>query len=277
MLRILPIFLLLLALPARAEVPKVMTDIPAVHSLVAQVMEGVDAPDILLTQGSDPHSFQLRPSQARALSQADLVFWIGPELTPWLGRAIKGVGIKGRSITLLDHASKNTDPHAWLDPQNAALWLDVIALELAALDPDSASIYKANAAIARSEIAEMQAEVQRTLAPIHTTPIVVFHDAYGHFADRFDLNIVGSIRLGDAAAPGAAHLARLRALISQHNIGCAFAEADHDPALVQSLLEGTDIPIGTLDPIGTTLDYGPDLYGDLIRNLATDIAQCLGK
>lgn len=274
MLRILTIFLLF-ALPARAEVPKVVTDIPAVHSLVAQVMQGVGAPDILLTQGSDPHAFQLRPSQARSLSKADLVFWIGPDLTPWLGRAIKGVGIKGRSITLLDHAAKNTDPHAWLDPQNAILWLDLIASELAIFDPDSASIYRANAAISHSEISQMQAEVQRTLAPIRTAPIVVFHDAYGHFADRFELNIIGNIRLGDAATPGAAHLTRLRTLISQHSIGCAFAEADHDPALVQALFEGTGISIGTLDPIGTTLDYGPNLYNTLIRNLATDITQCL--
>ncbi len=274
MLRILSVFLLLITVPARADVPKVITDIPAVHSLVAQVMDGVGAPDILLTQGSDPHDFQLRPSQARALSQADFVIWIGPDLTPWLERAIAGIEIKGKSIVLLDHSNNNTDPHAWLDPQNAIRWLDVIADELAALDPENATAYLDNAALARANISEMIIEVRQTLAPTHGTAIIVFHDAYGHFANRFDINIAGSIRLGDAASPGAAHLAQLRSLISQQAIGCAFGEADHDPALLQTLFQGTSIAVGTLDPIGTTLEYGPDLYNTLIRNLATEIAQC---
>ncbi len=274
MLRILSIFLLLITLPARAEVPKVLTDIPAVHALVAQVMDGVGMPDILLTQGADPHDFQLRPSQARALSQADFVIWIGPDLTPWLERSIDGIEIKGKSIVLLDHSDNNTDPHVWLDPQNAIRWLDVIANELAALDPENAPAYLDNAALAHTNISEMIIEVRQILAPTHGTPIIVFHDAYGHFANRFDINIVGSIRLGDAASPGAAHLAQLRSLISQHAIGCAFGEAEHDPALLQNMFEGTGIPVGTLDPIGTTLEYGPDLYNTLIRNLATEIAQC---
>ena len=274
MLRILSIFLLIFTAPARADVPKVLTDIPAVHSLVAQVMDGVGVPDILLTQGSDPHDFQLRPSQARALSQADFIFWIGPGLTPWLERAIEGIGIKGASIVLLDHSDNNTDPHAWLDPQNAIRWLDLIANELASLDPENATAYLGNAALARVNISEMSNEVRQTLAPTRGIPIVVFHDAYGHFANRFDINIAGSIRLGDAASPGAAHLAQLRSLISQHAIGCAFGETDHDPALLRNMFKGTGIPVGTLDPVGTTLDYDLELYNTLIRNLAAEIAQC---
>lgn len=274
MLRILSIFLLLVTQPARAEVPKVVTDIPAVHSLVVQVMHGVGTPDILLTQGSDPHDFQLRPSQARALSKADFVFWIGPELTPWLERAIKGIEIKGTSIALLDHSLNSSDPHAWLDPQNAIQWLDIVADELANADPENAATYLANATLARANISEMLAEARQTLAPARGIPIIVFHDAYSHFADRFEINIVGSIRLGDAATPGAAHLTQLRTLISQHAIGCAFGETDHDPALLQSIFDGTSIPVSTLDPVGTTLDYGPDLYNTLIRNLAMEIAQC---
>ncbi len=75
---------------ARAEVPSVVTDIPPVGALVAKVMGDLGAPDVLLTGGADPHDFQLRPSQARALSRAGLVVWVGPELTPWLDRALDG-------------------------------------------------------------------------------------------------------------------------------------------------------------------------------------------
>ena len=80
-----------LATAARAEVPKVVTDIPPVGALVAQVMGDLGQPEVLLTGGANAHDFQLRPSQARALNGADLVVWVGPELTPWLGRTLSGI------------------------------------------------------------------------------------------------------------------------------------------------------------------------------------------
>ena len=80
-----------LVTPAAAEVPRVITDIPPVQALVAQVMADLGAPVLLLDKGADAHSFQLRPSQAAALAEADLVVWIGPEMTPWLDRAVGGL------------------------------------------------------------------------------------------------------------------------------------------------------------------------------------------
>lgn len=92
---------LLLATAARAEVPAVVTDIPAIQSLAAQVMGDLGEPSILLDQGGDPHSYQMKPSQARALQNADLVFWIGPDLTPWLERALDSVALDGKTVALL--------------------------------------------------------------------------------------------------------------------------------------------------------------------------------
>lgn len=90
------------AVPAVAEVPRVMTDLPAVHSIATQVMAGVGEPVLLLDRGANAHSFQLRPSQAAALSEADLVIWIGPEMTPWLERALDGLSGDAARLTLLD-------------------------------------------------------------------------------------------------------------------------------------------------------------------------------
>ncbi|MFN3973070.1 MAG: zinc ABC transporter substrate-binding protein [Gemmobacter sp.] len=91
------------ALPglARAEVPRVVTDIPPVHSLVAQVMGELGAPVLLLDRGADAHDFQLRPSQMQALSGAGLVVWAGPGMTPWLARVIDTAGV-GSSLALLE-------------------------------------------------------------------------------------------------------------------------------------------------------------------------------
>jgi len=92
----------LLTSPALGDAPNVVTDTPVVHSLVSQVMGDLGAPVVLLDRGGDPHSFQLRPSQAQAVSDADLVFWVGADLTPWLDRTIQGVGTRGEVITLLE-------------------------------------------------------------------------------------------------------------------------------------------------------------------------------
>jgi zinc transport system substrate-binding protein len=93
----------LLALsPAWADVPLVVADIPPVHSLAAQVMGDLGAPLLLLERGGNAHDYQLRPSDAAALADAGLVVWIGPELTPWLDRALDGLSGSGARLTLLE-------------------------------------------------------------------------------------------------------------------------------------------------------------------------------
>ena len=72
-----------------AEAPKVAVDIAPVHSLVARVMDGVGTPDLIIPAGASPHEYSLRPSQAASLQNADLVFWIGESLTPWMESAIE--------------------------------------------------------------------------------------------------------------------------------------------------------------------------------------------
>jgi len=96
------ITLLATATPALAEVPKVVTDIPPVHALVAQVMGDLGQPELLLARGADEHDFQLKPSQAGAVADSDLVVWIGPELTPWLDGAMDSRPEGAASLALLE-------------------------------------------------------------------------------------------------------------------------------------------------------------------------------
>ncbi|MGL4414795.1 zinc ABC transporter substrate-binding protein [Roseinatronobacter monicus] len=92
----------MMATPIAAQDVKVVTDLSVTHSLVSMVMGDVGQADLLLDRGGDPHSFQLRPSQARALSEADLIFWIGEELTPWMARALSGIEAQGEVVTLIN-------------------------------------------------------------------------------------------------------------------------------------------------------------------------------
>ena len=90
---------------AVAEAPSVAVDIAPLHSLVSQVMEGVEEPALLIPAEASPHSYSLRPSQAKALSEADVVFWMGESLTPWLEKAIDNVADSSQKIEMLELAS----------------------------------------------------------------------------------------------------------------------------------------------------------------------------
>lgn len=92
----------LLSAPASAEVPQVVTDIAPVHALVAQVMDGVGEPALLVRPGMSPHTYALRPSQARALQEAGLVVWVGPNLTPWLEKPLETLAGDAVMLTLLE-------------------------------------------------------------------------------------------------------------------------------------------------------------------------------
>ncbi|WP_370268388.1 zinc ABC transporter substrate-binding protein, partial [Nioella sp.] len=175
-----------------------------------------------------------------------------------------------------DHAHEGADPHAWLDPRNAVAWLASIADALAELDPANAETYRANAAEGRAEIAAAQAAAADRLAPLAERPYVVFHDAFQYFEARFALAGVGAISLSDAAPPSAARVAEIRALVEAEGVVCAFSEPQFNPAILDTVTQGTGARLGTVDPVGAPLSTGPGFYPALIAAITNDVAACLG-
>lgn len=290
---------LLTALPAWAAPPAVVTDIAPVGSLVQAVMGDLGTPEVLLPAGSNPHQYQLRPSQARAVQNAVLLIWVGPELTPWLGRTSATLGSELHSLPLLalpqthlrdygaahddhdhdakDHDHSSVDAHAWIDPQNGKLWLQAIADALSKADPDNAQTYAANATAASADIDQVTAQLTAELGPLAMAEYAVFHDAYGYFSERFGLQPAVAISLGDASTPSAARLSEIRVQIRDKQVRCAFPEANHDARLVDRAIEGTQVRLGAaLDPLGSTLPLDADLYPQMLRGLGKTFADCLG-
>lgn len=277
----------LLAQPALAEVPKVVTDFAPIQSLVSMVMGDLGQPAVLLPAGGDPHDFQMRPSQAQAITDADLIFWNGPELMPSLDDALVALDAAAKTTSLLHSGGgkirdfgngEGVDPHAWLDPTNAQAWLQTIALQLGEKDPENAATYAANATQAGSEIAALDAELAALLTPARGVPIVEFHDAFGYFADHYGLNIAGTVELGDATAPSAARLSEIRDILASTKPVCIFPEAGRDPKLIEAVSEGSNARIGAgQDPEAALLGNTPvlQIYPTLMRNLAQTIADCI--
>lgn len=92
---------LIVATPAFAG-PRVATDIPPVHSLAAAVMVGVGAPELILPPGASPHDYAMRPSEAARLEAAEVVFWVGEGLTPWLETALDALAADAVKVALMD-------------------------------------------------------------------------------------------------------------------------------------------------------------------------------
>ncbi len=304
----LPLALALLPLPLMAQVPHVVTDIPPVQALVAQVMGDLGAPQLLLEQGANAHGFSLRPSQAAGLQRAGLVVWIGPEMTPWLARVLEGPGAGAARLGLLaaegtfrrefddhdghdhdgDHAGHNhddhghshdgVDPHAWLDPANGQHWLGLIAAELGRLDPGNAAAYAENAAAAQARLGALDRQIATELAGLADRPFVTGHDAYGYFTAHYGLASAGSLAHGDAAAPGAARLGALRAQLAEGGVVCAFPEVGQDPKLLETVLQGSGVRLGAaLDPEGRGVPPGPLGYEAILTGLAAGLAGCLSQ
>lgn len=291
---------------AQAE-PRVVASIKPIHSLVAGVMEGIGTPALIVQGAGSPHTYSLRPSEARALNRADLVFWIGPVYESFLERPLSGLPAGVEIVRLMDapgirtlpareggaweedehdhahdHASgpipdAEVDGHLYLDPENAKAIVRAIVAALSARDTANAGRYAANGERMLSRLDALDAELRDTLAPVRGKPFIVFHDAYQYLEQRYGLNAVGSVTVSPERLPGARRLHLLREKIAALKAVCVFAEPQFEPALVQTITEGTSAKIATLDPLGTALPPGPDAYAEILRGLGRSLVDCLGR
>ena len=174
-----------------------------------------------------------------------------------------------------EHGHGEFDPHVWLDPVNAKAIVHEIEEALVKADPKHASTYEANAHKMMDKLDSLTAELREELEPFHEKDFIVFHDAYQYFEQRFDVAAVGSITVSPEVMPGAERVNELREKILELNATCVFSEPQFEPKLIETLVEGTGARTGVLDPLGASLNKGPDLYFQLIRNMASSLKKCL--
>lgn len=176
-----------------------------------------------------------------------------------------------------DHAHGEFESHIWLDPVNAKAMVHEIEEVLVAADPANAGKYEANAEAVTAKLDALIAEVQAELDPVKQKGFIVFHDAYHYFENRFGVTASGSITVSPEVMPGAQRITEIRARVEELGAACVFAEPQFEPKLVSTVTEGTRARAGVIDPLGAELENGPDLYFQLIRNMATSMSTCLSE
>jgi len=311
---VLTVALLTAAHGAAAAAPLVVVTVKPLHSLIAGVMEGVGTPELMIRGGGSPHTYSLKPSEARLLENAQVIFWVGESLETFLVKPLSALGQNARIVAALrmpgvrllpvrggglwdertghedagqgpdagvahghsgGHGDAAWDGHLWLDPANARAIVRAAAELMGQSDPPNRGRYVANADRLVARIEALDAELRLRLAPVRETPFVVFHDAYQYFEKAYALRAAGAIVVSPERTPGARRVREVREKIRSLGARCVFSEPQFPPAIIGTLLEGTGSRTSTLDPLGADLPAGPDAWFSLMRGLGSALVDCL--
>ncbi|MDE0389449.1 MAG: zinc ABC transporter substrate-binding protein [Rhodospirillales bacterium] len=176
-----------------------------------------------------------------------------------------------------DHADDHgeVDLHVWLDPINGWTMARAIGSALADVDPANAATYEANVDALLHRLDHLTGEIAKEVAPARGVPFIVFHDGYRYFEDRFGLTAAGTVVISPERTPGVRRISELQDKVQELGGVCVFDEPQFDKRLVRTVIEGSDIKTGTVDPLGAGIEDGPELYFTLLRNMATAFKDCL--
>jgi ABC-type Zn uptake system ZnuABC Zn-binding protein ZnuA len=229
----------------------------------------------------DPHSIELKPAQLARLRRADVLLRIGLDHEPWLVRTLQAskatVVDLSKSVRLLQtetprlraerrahvHAFGNT--HYWLDPHNARPITEAILNALAALRPADKSTFEANRADFLSRLDAKVAEWDAALRPYRGTKVVVVHDSWAYFAERFGLKIVAAAEPHPGVPPSPSELSALFTRMREAGVRLLIADPHANPALVRQISERSGAKAVTLSPSGD--DY-LKLFDENVKRLA---------
>jgi zinc transport system substrate-binding protein len=263
---------------------RVFATIPPLEYLVDRVGGAHVETGVLVAPGQSPHTFEPTPRQVADLSASELYFSIGlpfeeavldrvKSLSPNLRLVDMRRGITLRAMTAEeageeahdahDHAGE-PDPHYWLNPRNARVMAAAIAQALEKADPDNAAEYTANAAALDADLAALDARLKAALAPIEGREILVFHPAFGYFADAYGLKQVAVEVSG--REPSARQLAAIVERARRTGARVIFVQP-------QFSAKGAEAVAGSIDGVVVPMD---DLAYDYVKNM-DDMGRKIGE
>ncbi len=167
------------------------------------------------------------------------------------------------------------DPHAWLVPENAIAMVGVIKEVLSEIYPERAAIFAKNAENTVKKLQVLDREIQEQVSPIKSQPFIVLHDAYQYFGSHYDLTAVGSVQVQAGQQVSVKRLHELREIVAERGAVCLFREPQFTDRVLSVIQEGSSVKIGTLDPLGSEIEPGTDLYFQLMHKLADNLTECL--
>ncbi|MEM9277540.1 MAG: zinc ABC transporter substrate-binding protein [Pseudomonadota bacterium] len=244
--------LALAAIPAAAhDKIKVVASFSILGDMVEQVTGDLAEVTTIVGPDADAHVYTPSTGDAKAVADADVIFVNGLGFETWSQTLIESSGTKGKvfvateGITPLE-VEGETDPHAWNTLTNGIIYVNNIAENMSAIDPDHADAYKANA---KAYKAKLQALHDRAIGEIDKLPankrtVVTAHDAFGYLANGYGMTFLAPVGIDTEAEPSAKELADLIDHLKETGAGALFVENITSPALIEQISRETGLKIG---------------------------------
>lgn len=224
---------------------------------------------LLLPPGTEPHSFEPKPSDILTINQSDIFIYTGASMEPWAEDIIQGMhndtvtivnvssGIPHTHISDHHHAQQENhehdaiDPHIWLNFDNAKTIVQTIADAFASKDPAHAAYYEERAQAYINKLTNLDQTYQQMLSQCqHTDIIYAGHYAFGYLADAYGLHYVAAQGISPDAEPTANDLIALVNQIKTTGATAIFYEALSSPVIAETLSKETGVPMLLLHPAG---------------------------
>ncbi len=281
-------FVLLLALllppTLSAEPLRVFVSVLPMQAFVEKIGDGHVQVRAMVRPGYSPATYDPTPQQIAALAEADLYVRVGvPFERAWMARiraanaAMRVVdarhGIDLRTLEAHEHGDPaagrdghEADPHVWTSPPLVKQMGASIRDELARLDPAHAAEFAANYSVFAAEMDALDRDVRAVLTPVQHRRFLVFHPAWGYFADTYDLVQVPIEREGKQ--PGARALAALIGQARSEGIRVVFVQPQFDKRQAGQVAQAIGGRVVAVDPLAAD-------YGENLRRAARSFAEAM--
>ena len=276
-----------LAAPAAARSDRPIP-VTATFSILGDMVKRIGGERVAVTTlvgaNGDAHVYQPTPTDARIVSETQILVVNGLQFEGWLDRLIAASGFRGVRVVATDGVEPISfggafDPHAWQSLGNAIAYVDNITAALAQADPANAADFHRNRAAYVADIETLDAEIRGNVAslPADRRVVVTSHDAFQYFSRDYGLEFVAPQGLSTESEASAKDVAALVRQIRERGIRAVFIENVADPRLLKQIADETGTIIGgTLYPDALSGPDGPAAtFLDMMRHNAATLALAL--
>lgn len=262
-------------------VPVVAVSIKPLEHLVAELTSGITQPQLVVRTGQDPHHISLRPSERRALADADLLVWVGPSMELPLAELLSQLDADVVTAEQIDgmqliDAAGGRDPHLWLDTRNAERIASVVVAQLQSLDATNSAQYAANLAAFRERMQQLRARATQQFAATDGQAWAVYHHAFRYTEAEFGLPAALLLRDSDNVEPGLRSVRAFRMALQNAGLRCIVVEPDVQHGQLQALLDDADLRTVEADVLGINLPVQSGSFAALIDGVLVAIQSCAG-
>ncbi len=265
---------------------RIVTTIPTLKEFVKQV--GGERVEVLslLKGGEDLHTFDPRPSDTRAVSNADIVVKVGIGLDGWVDKVVKASGNKkllvieaSRGVNVISSPGENPshahgNPHIWHDPENAKVMIENIYQALIKASPAGSDYFKANRDGYIARLSELDMELDAALSGIKDRRVITYHPGWAYLLRRLRLQELFSIEKAPGREPSAREIAKTIGTIKAEKVRLLIGEPEAPKKVLNIISQESGAlavslapEIGSLPQAGSYMEMMRYNVGEIVKGL----------